>query len=316
MPIVERILAGDREAFRQFLHDERPVVVSSGARHFAACDKWNPAYLTQRVGGVVVDYKLSRSHLHPDFRAPTLKETFARGRGTVAELLTAITTGDVRARSRRLFTGDERFLLRRRDGETTIDPELGVLLDDVEVPDFFPERQLYTVWGWLSGQGVRTWLHYDNNGCHNLNAQITGAKRCVLFAPSDLHVLRPFQMGSANPATNCSEVEFETEAQRLALAMPYEAELAPGDLLFIPRSWFHTFEHCGEFNSNVNFWFLPDGPATDRVARRQAVLDAVGRAGIEVKPGSETSNALSCLDAALCGAPLAEPDAGSATPRA
>jgi len=38
----------------------------------------------------------------------------------------------------------------------------------------------------LSGRGVRTWLHYDNNGCHNLNAQITDE---ILLSAE--HALRP-----------------------------------------------------------------------------------------------------------------------------
>ncbi len=64
-------------------------------------------------------------------------------------------TASPEERARRLFTGDERFLLQRRDGQTRIDPELGLLLDDVETPDLVPAEQLYTLWAWFSGQGVR-----------------------------------------------------------------------------------------------------------------------------------------------------------------
>ena len=51
-------------------------------------------------------------------------------------------------------------------------------------------------------RGVRTWLHYDNNGCHNLNAQICGHKRCWLYAPDQLQRMHPFLLGSGNPAHN------------------------------------------------------------------------------------------------------------------
>jgi lysine-specific demethylase 8 len=226
---------------------------------------------------------------------------FARGHGTVAQLIEQLTTGDARERARRLFTGDERFLLKKRGDSVQIDPELGVLLDDVStLPLFAPER-LYTVWGWISGPGAHTWLHYDNNGCHNLNAQITGHKRCTLYPPSALHSMRPFLLGGDNPAHNCCAVDIDADPEALAGVEAYEAELRAGDLLFIPCWWFHTFQHLGDFNTNVNFWYLPERPGHNPVAARQALLDAAGRAGLLGSKDPAVARLLGELDAALVG---------------
>jgi len=303
---VPRVSSLTREEFvARFEEPEQPVVIAGGAAHFRAVRSWSAAYLKERWGGLVLDYKLSRSHQHPDFHAASLREMFARERGTLGSLIDAVTTGPPEERARRLFTGDERFLLQRRDGQTRVDPELAPLLEDVETPALVPPAQLYTIWAWFSGRGVRTWLHYDNNGCHNLNAQITGAKTCALYGPNELARLAPFPLGGPNPAHNCSEIDVEARElpPSFAALEAHEARIEAGDLLFIPAYWFHTFRHDGELNSNVNFWWKPERPRHTAVSARQALLDAVGRAGLDSKPGSPVAETLRALDALLVGAP-------------
>jgi hypothetical protein len=173
---------------------------------------------------------------------------------------------------------DERFLLRRRDGETTIDPELAPLYRDVELPPYVPRTHLDTVSAWFSGPGVRTRLRYDNNGCHDLNAQITGEKECLLFAPAEIDRLYPFSPDGPNPAHHCSAVDVEApdlvKFPAFAGARAVRAELVAGDLLFIPVWWSHTFRHRGEFNSSVNFWWKPEHPRDNAVSRREEMLAA------------------------------------------
>ncbi len=265
-----------RDFVERYEPADQPFVVAGGALDWLAVARWSPDYLKKLIGQVALPHKLSASHQHPNFHAATLKETFARETSTVSELLDRMTTGPRAERSHVLFTGDERFLLRRRDGETTLDPELSPLYRDVELPPYVPREHLYTVWAWLSGPGVRTWLHYDNNGCHNLNAQITGEKECLLFAPTEIDRLYPFSPDGPNPAHNCSAVDVEApDLERFpafAGARALRAELSAGDLLFIPAWWSHTFRHRGDFNSNVNFWWKPSHPRDNAVSRREATL--------------------------------------------
>jgi hypothetical protein len=280
---------------------DAPLVISAAATAWPAVARWAPAYLQQLLGPLEVAYKTSTSNAHPDFRVQGLSQMFARERGPLADFFRRIGTGAASERCRYLFTGDEQFLLRRRAGETQIDPALAPLLSDIETPPLFSPERLHTIWAWFSGPGVRTWLHYDNNGCHNLNAQVQGHKRCVLYSPEDLPLLHPYPLGGDNPAHNCSRIDVERPqpelAHDLAQARGWQAELVTGDLLFIPAWWFHSFVHLGEFNANVNFWWKPEQPGWNVVAARQALLDAVAAAALDPRaPG--LSPALQALDAA------------------
>lgn len=275
---IERIASVTPDDFRsRFADRDVPVVIAGGARGWPAVERWNVRYLTELLGATVVRYKQSSSHQHPDFHQSTLGAMFARGEGTFAELLQALTTGPRAERSRRIFTGDEQFVLQRRTGTTTLAPELAPLYADVSPPHLFDPERLYTVWAWFSGPGVRTWLHYDNNGCHNLNAQIIGQKSCLLFAPEELSRVYPFPLDGQNPAHNCAAVDVDAPDLAahpdFAQARAWHAELTPGDLLFIPAWWLHTFSHTGDLNANVNFWWKPEGERDNDVSRWQRRVD-------------------------------------------
>ncbi len=275
---IERTSDLSRSAFHaRFDSQDKPVVIVGGVRAWPAVERWNLEYLSEVMGDTLVRYKQSSTHQHPDFHQPTLGATFARGQSRFSEMLAAMTSGPREQRSRRVFTGDEQFVLQRRGAVTTVAPEFARLFTDVTPPPLFDPERLYTVWAWFSGPGVRTWLHYDNNGCHNLNGQILGEKTCLLFAPSELERLYPFPLGGANPAHNCSEVDVDApdliRHPRFAEAEGWQARLEPGDLLFIPAWWLHTFSHMGDLNANVNFWWRPERERDNSVSRWQKRWD-------------------------------------------
>ena len=207
---IERVSTLTLADFRaRYEAPEIPVVIEGGCADYPAVKKWSPAYLKDKLGHENIQFKVSTCHQLPNFNAPTPAEWFARGSSTLAEFIDHVTSGPPAERARRYFTGDERFLLKRRDGQETRDPHLSPLLDDVPVPALLPADRLYTVWGWLSGKGIRTWLHYETNGCHNFNAQLCGEKTCVLYAPQQLPKMRMFKPGAGNPAYNCSEIDVD-----------------------------------------------------------------------------------------------------------
>ncbi len=273
---------------------DQPLLIRGGGRSLAAVARWSPAYLAERLGDVELAFKQSDSGKHPNFLAATAPEQFARGRAQARELLASITEGP-----HRLFTGDEEPLVQRRAGVTHTSKALEPLLADLALPVALPDDRLYTIWAWFSGPGAQTWLHYDNNGCHNLNAQITGEKSCLLFAPDQLARLEPFPLGGGNPAHNCFRTDvFDADLSGVPRIL---ARLVPGDLLFIPAWWLHAFEHHGKFNSNVNWWWKPAHPIDCAPARRQQLLDLVAAAQIKPAPGSPEAALLGKLDAAAIG---------------
>ena len=276
---IPRVSSLSRSEFeKRFANRDAPVVIEGGVASWPALGRWSVEYLSSLLGDTIVRYKQSSTHQHPDFHQTTLGGMFARGQSRFAELLRAMTTGPREERAHRIFTGDEQFVLQRRNGVTTLAPELAPLYADVTLPNLFDAERLYTVWAWFSGPGVRTWLHYDNNGCHNLNGQILGHKRCLLFAPSELSGLYPFPPGGPNPAHNCAAVDVEAPDlalhPRYAHTQAWSAELGPGDLLFIPAWWLHTFSHTGDMNANVNFWWKPEDARDNDVSRWQERVDS------------------------------------------
>lgn len=307
---VERCRLEDADSpARRLDQRDEPLVIRGGAARWPAVERWSPEYLSRKLGPIEIGYKVSSSNAHPDFRVQGLARMFARERGPLERFLALIGSGPASERARYLFTGDEQFLLRRRAGQTGVDPDLAPLLEDLpELGSFateklFVEEQLYTMWAWMSGPGVRTWLHYDNNGCHNINAQICGRKRCALYAPDDLARLHPFPLGGANPAHNCSRIDVDHPDVGLrvdASVQAWRAELDVGDLLFIPAWWLHTFEHVGDFNANVNYWWRPSRPPWNVVAARQAVVDAVAAAKLDSRD-PVVARMLGALDAAALG---------------
>jgi hypothetical protein len=86
-------------------------------------------------------------------------------------------------------------------------------------------------------------------------------------------------------------------------ALPrFEVELHAGDVLFIPAWWWHTFQHVGDFNANLNVWWKPAQPRHNAVSRRQWLLDLAQKAGLREPMDGALGQAMSALDrAALVG---------------
>lgn len=277
---VARVNNPTPEAFwSDYVAKRTPVVLTGTAVATAFPSRWDALSVAAALGEREFHFKRSDTNAHPNFRASTLGDMFAREKMTFRAFFEHLASPPEAERSRYIFTGDEHYVARRRDDAWLVNPDLAPLWESVVVPAFVPAQQLSSVWSWFSGLGVRTWLHYDNNGCHNLNVQLHGEKRCTLFPPDSLTELPCFEPGDSVPAYNCSKLDVDAPDVRLRLeTVPcFEATLETGDLLFIPAHWLHTFWHSGAYNANVNFWWRPEAheyPMVDdnAVARRERQL--------------------------------------------
>lgn len=121
----------------------------------------------------------------------------------------------------------------------------------------------------LTPQGVYTYFgcdrnvtstHYDRS--ENLLICIAGTKRLWLYPPSDASNLYP---ASASDASRSAAPPFQAFEQltpklkaaypNLAHARPVEANLRPGDMLYLPACWWHCVEGSRERNMILNWWF-------------------------------------------------------------
>lgn len=116
---------------------------------------------------------------------------------------------------------------------------------------------------WLSNR-VTVQTHYDLS--YNLACVVAGRRRFTLFPPEQLANLyvgpleftlagQPISMVRLDQPDHERFPRFR-EAWNHALA----AELAPGDVLFIPYMWWHNVESLDVFNVLVNYWW-DDTPA-------------------------------------------------------
>jgi hypothetical protein len=121
---------------------------------------------------------------------------------------------------------------------------------------FFTKSVLKNVW--ISAGTLTVGLHYD--AAENLNIQIRGRKRFVLYPPGTAgyypcpmfsqtaHISRVFRDGpELDPARF---PKFDESRAR-------EVILEQGEILYLPAYWWHQVTSLGAVNINVNTWSLP-----------------------------------------------------------
>jgi hypothetical protein len=108
---------------------------------------------------------------------------------------------------------------------------------------------------WIGGR-VRTQIHNDRD--HNLACVIAGRRRFVLFPPEQVANLYigPIERPPPLSVVDCDAPDFEKYPRfREALRAALQAELEPGDSIFVPRHWWHHVTSCDSFNAMINCWW-------------------------------------------------------------
>lgn len=201
----------------------KPVIVTDAMDDWAVLSKWTFDFFRTAYGDDIVQAtdKLSR----PD----VLREV------NLAEFIDYIESpGSSSLRS--LEQGIPLYLLSYKP--FLKHPEL---LNDFSeyyfVDDFFQYLpQPYKEWynqGWIhiGPAGTISHLHWDFWHTQALLAQVEGRKKCILFSPQDTPYLYKGEVDPLKP-------DFDT-FPLFREAKPYEAVLAPGEVLFIPGGWWH-----------------------------------------------------------------------------
>ena len=273
IPRIEPFDTADITA--RYIDPEMPVVISGWAANWPARHKWQPEYLGRVAGNIRVPAIESDSGKFPDFnphaKVRAIEVDFA-------DYLESIVNGHEQAR-RRLINGDVTPLVLDNGHPHEV---FGALLGDVEQPGWIAPSALHYMGLWTSGAGVRSWLHYDNNGMHNCNVQVKGRKRVLLFAPSQCSLLYPHMFVKHGPGSSqFSQVDVAApdleRFPRFADAMAMVTVLEEGDAVFFPAYWYHSFEHLGAINVNVNFWWRPARYLLNAVTIRRRLWSALAR---------------------------------------
>lgn len=154
-------------------------------------------------------------------------------------------------------------------------PFADLLSEDYSVPMYCRRRIFMKKNLWLGGSGTTSGLHYDM--MHNLVAQVVGKRRVVLFAPEERRNLYPHPVRSLNWHHSPVRIEAPDLARfpRLARAQAVEIELGAGDMLFIPRGWWHHFASLERAIAVNFFWVTPRLAPTLALARAAWVLSGI-----------------------------------------
>lgn len=114
---------------------------------------------------------------------------------------------------------------------------------------------------WFNPRGHITPWHYDGHSLHVFNLQLKGKKRWTIIAPETPPLCTPF-----SHTTLFKHVSLKGKRY-------YQFDLNEGDMLFLPRYWFHYVESEGEMNINVNWVLMPKSkPVPTRTGLRESEM--------------------------------------------
>ncbi|MEM9643398.1 MAG: cupin-like domain-containing protein [Planctomycetota bacterium] len=142
------------------------------------------------------------------------------------------------------------------------------LRDDVEFNILDQFKLKSSTSGWLGPAGTVTGYHIDWGD--NILAQIHGRKRIHLAAPSqskDMYVSQKFDQGATISEVNMDDYDPDRHP-RFRNVIHHEVMLHPGEMVFIPRGWWHHVRSLDPSISVSNITFDAKGIFRDVLPHR------------------------------------------------
>jgi hypothetical protein len=148
-------------------------------------------------------------------------------------------------------------------------------------------------------------MHYDGMGSVNINVQVFGHKHWTVFHPRFASVFEatpvfeapmapPYIPGTTKHPRECTSNPGYQEV------VGHEAELAPGDAIFVPAYWMHWVVYGPEPSASCNFWWQPETVPMTGASAAASLVNAVLTIYRRKMPGAtliEISQALNQLPA-------------------
>nr|XP_056717416.1 HSPB1-associated protein 1 [Euleptes europaea] len=120
---------------------------------------------------------------------------------------------------------------------------------------------------WIGTSGANTPCHLDSYGC-NLVLQVQGRKRWHLYPPEDSSFLYPtripYEESSVFSKVNVVSPDLKHFPQ-FKKAQVHVVTVNPGQILFVPKHWWHYVESIDPITVSINSWIELDTDHDDRV---------------------------------------------------
>ncbi|CAH1169652.1 unnamed protein product [Phaedon cochleariae] len=254
----------------ELIKKNQPVLITGSKLVESALQKWSLEYLEKNLGKSGYTVYLSRNHKFKYFdEKKMLTKTNQKGvEFTPISKRVDMKVSDFMKRLKEWKRGEERIYLQQ-PLNSTVGPSIVEDYMKFDWP-FVTSKKTKHNWGeltsnvlFISMEGNVTPCHYDEQ--QNLFAQIHGYKRCILFSPDQFEYLYPHPV--YHPHDRQSMVDFErpdyARFPKFRNVRGVETVIEPGDVLYIPKYWWHHVESLmrGGPTITVNFWYK-GGPTT------------------------------------------------------
>lgn len=252
-PPLPEWVAPNAEQFRSdILANRRPAVLREVASHWplVAAARQDPRRAMDMLAGNATDAQADVLRADPEeqgrfhYTADGRALNFMRGRGNVPGLLAGL---------RQQEASDRPYAMAAQG-----------LIAERYLPGFAKAHPMPLVPPsaeprlWIGNAAI---VATHNDPVDNVAVVAAGRRRFTVFPPdseADLY------MGPAHPSPAGAPVSMvhatAPDLERFphfaaAMERAQQAELAPGDAIFIPRDWFHHVEALDRFNVLVNYWW-------------------------------------------------------------
>ncbi|NWH62985.1 HBAP1 protein, partial [Geococcyx californianus] len=142
------------------------------------------------------------------------------------------------------------------------------VFQDIKWSDFgFPGRSGKESTLWIGSEGANTPCHLDSYGC-NLVLQVQGRKKWHLFPPGDTSFLYPtripYEESSIFSKVNVTNPDLK-HFPKFRNTTAHVVTLSPGQVLLVPRHWWHYVESIDPITVSINSWIELDADHEARV---------------------------------------------------
>lgn len=222
----------------KYLVTKSPVIIKDTITHWRALSHWNVNYFKQVFGLRWVPVEIGSSYLDTQWRQEVMKfDHFARH-----YLLNANSSTKGYLAQYNLFH------------------QLPLLRRDISIPDYCSISDANNdvqINVWIGPAGTVSPLHRDP--MDNFLCQIYGHKyvKLISSAVSD-EAVYPFD--GSTKMTNTSQVNVEAVDEKRFVRfsetskLTFQCVLAPGDILFIPKGWWHFVKSLSS-SCSISFWW-------------------------------------------------------------